>query len=159
MTTQHRILTPVFEQKFDENHFRENSIHGVRSGDVFGSHESGRIHKPDIHGDSLPWETRLVNETNTAFSSMDYGPNNWGVHQRPLLKQVPSPSVPQLPPGPLQPLREYTSPNAPLHHMSPVGSPTSTTTLRAEWTIPGPPTKSRTGRRTYENGRYAVGAR
>ncbi|GFT55134.1 uncharacterized protein NPIL_37071 [Nephila pilipes] len=103
----------------------------------------GDIHKPDIHGDSLPWETRLVNETNTAFSSMDYGPNNWGVHQRPLLKQVPSPSVPQLPPGPLQPLREYTSPNAPLHHMSPVG----------------PPTKSRTGKRTYENGRNAVGAR
>ncbi|GFQ72679.1 uncharacterized protein TNCT_317581 [Trichonephila clavata] len=37
----------------------------------------GDIHKPDIHGDSLPWETRLVNETNSAFSSMDYGPNNW----------------------------------------------------------------------------------
>ncbi|GIX95818.1 uncharacterized protein CDAR_289211 [Caerostris darwini] len=37
----------------------------------------GDIHKPDIHGDSLPWETRLVNEANTAFSSMDYGPNNW----------------------------------------------------------------------------------
>ncbi|GBO21894.1 hypothetical protein AVEN_61680-1 [Araneus ventricosus] len=44
----------------------------------------GDIHKPDIHGDNLPWETRLVNETNTAFSSMDYGPNNW------ILMQVPS---------------------------------------------------------------------
>ncbi|GFV36521.1 uncharacterized protein TNCV_2260401 [Trichonephila clavipes] len=42
----------------------------------------GDIHKPDIHGDSLPWETRLVNETNTAFSSMDYGPNNWETRKR-----------------------------------------------------------------------------
>ncbi|XP_071035295.1 protein turtle homolog B isoform X1 [Parasteatoda tepidariorum] len=101
----------------------------------------GDIHKPDRHGDGLPWETRLVNETNTAFSSMDYAPGSWGVHQRPLLKQVPSPSVPQMPTGPLQPLREYTSPNqhppVPLHTLSPVSTPTSgTTTLRAEWTIP-----------------------
>lgn len=35
------------------------------------------IHKPDIHGDSVAWDTRLVNEANTAFSSMDYTPSNW----------------------------------------------------------------------------------
>ncbi|XP_054713711.1 hemicentin-2-like [Uloborus diversus] len=100
------------------------------------------IHKPDIHRDNVNWETRLVNEANTNFSSMDY-PTNWGIHQRPLLKQVPSPSVPQMPTGPLQPLREYTSPTqhppVPLHHpLSPIATtPTSAaTTLRAEWTIP-----------------------
>ncbi|KAG8189767.1 hypothetical protein JTE90_017684 [Oedothorax gibbosus] len=93
----------------------------------------GDIHKPDLHGDALPWETRLVNEANAQFSSMDYGPNAWGVHPRPLLKQVPSPSVPQLPPL-QQPLREYTSPTS-IHPMSPV-SPTGSTQLRAEWTIP-----------------------
>ncbi|KFM81264.1 hypothetical protein X975_10081, partial [Stegodyphus mimosarum] len=96
----------------------------------------GDAQKPDIHADNVPWEMKLVNETNTAFSSMDYAPNNWG--QRSLLKQVPSPSVPQMPAGPLQPLREYTSPNqhppGPLQltALSPIGS----APVRTEWTLP-----------------------
>lgn len=37
----------------------------------------GDIHKPDLHGDNVSWDTRLVNEANTAFSTMDYTPSNW----------------------------------------------------------------------------------
>lgn len=58
-----------------------------------------------------------------------------GIQQRPSLKQVPSPSVPQMPGGPLHPLHEFSQPPPVPLHLSPT-SPTQTTNLRAEWTIP-----------------------